>query len=155
MASKCRDISEVLADLEPRAPRHPVRMRVAYHDACHLQHGQRISAQPRAVLRTIPELELVEVPEGSLCCGSAGIFNLVEPEPARELGERKAGHILGTGADAVASGNPGCLLQIRRALDQAGRPLPTLHLVDLVDASIRGVMPFPGPTRSESTPTRS
>jgi glycolate oxidase iron-sulfur subunit len=141
LAARCRDISEVLADLEPRAPRHPVRLRVAYHDACHLQHGQGITAQPRCVLQTVPGLELLEIPEGSLCCGSAGIYNLVEPEPAHALGARKARHILATGADAVASSNPGCLLQIRAELAHMGRSMPMLHMVVLLDASIRGVAP--------------
>ena len=141
LAGRSRDISEVLADLEPRAPRHPVRLRVAYHDACHLQHGQGITTQPRRVLETIPDLELLEIPEGSLCCGSAGIYNLVEPEPAHALGARKARHILTTGADAVASSNPGCLLQIRAELANLGRSLPMLHMVELLDASIRGSDP--------------
>ena len=138
LAAKCRDVSEVLADLEPRAPRHPVAMRVAYHDACHLQHAQGISTEPRRVLATVPALDVCEVPEGGLCCGSAGIYNLVEPEAADALGRRKAGHILATGADAVVSSNPGCLLQLGGALERQGRPLRTLHLVEIVDASIRG-----------------
>jgi glycolate oxidase iron-sulfur subunit len=142
LASRSRDISEVLAELPPQAPRHPVRLRVAYHDACHLQHGQGISAQPRRVLQTIPTLEVLEIPEGSLCCGSAGIYNLVEPEPAHALGARKAANILTTGADVVASSNPGCLLQIRTELAQTGQSMPMLHLVELVDASIRGEAPF-------------
>ena len=138
LAAKCRDISEVLADLEPRAPRHPVPLRVAYHDACHLQHAQGVSAEPRRVLAAIPELDVQEVPEGGLCCGSAGIYNLVEPEAAGELGRRKAHNVLGTGAEAVVSSNPGCLLQIASALEGEGRPLRTMHLVEIVDASIRG-----------------
>jgi len=142
LASRCRDISEILAELPPRAPRHPLPIRVAYHDACHLQHGQGITAQPRQVLRAIPGLEVLEIPEGALCCGSAGIYNLIEPDPAQALGARKARNLLTTGADAVASSNPGCLLQIGAALAQAGRTLPMLHLVELVDASIRGVRPF-------------
>ncbi len=141
LAAKCRDVSEVLADLEPRAPRHPLRMRVAYHDACHLQHAQGVRAEPRQVLAAIPELEVREVPEGGLCCGSAGIYNLVEPEAAGELGRRKARNVLGTGAEAVVSSNPGCLLQIASTLEGEGRSLPTMHLVELVDASIRGRPP--------------
>ena len=137
-AAKCRDISEVLAELEPKAPRHAVPLRVAYHDACHLQHAQGITAQPRQVLATIPQLEICDIPEGGLCCGSAGIYNLVEPDTARELGERKARNVVTTGADAVVSSNPGCLLQLRSGLAQVGRPLPTLHLVELLDASIQG-----------------
>ena len=137
-AAKCKDISEVLAELEPRAPRHPLPLRVAYHDACHLQHAQGISVQPREVLATIPDLEVRDIPEGGLCCGSAGIYGLVEPDAARELGERKARNVLTTGADAVVSSNPGCLLQLQSGLAQAGQLLPTRHLVELVDASIAG-----------------
>ena len=138
LAGKCRDVSELLDELEPRAPRHPVPLRIAYHDACHLQHAQGVSAEPRRVLQTIPALELREIPEAGICCGSAGIYSLVEPETARELGDRKAGHILTTGAEAVVSSNPGCLLQIASRLEQADKPTRTFHLVELVDASIRG-----------------
>ena len=140
-AARCRDISEVLADLEPRAPRHPIPLRVAYHDACHLQHAQGITAQPRQVLATIPELELAEIPEAGVCCGSAGIYNLVEPDAARALGERKARNVVATGADAIASANPGCLLQMRSSLADTGAQRPMYHLVELVDASIRGTSP--------------
>ena len=141
-AAKCRDISEVLAgNGAPRSPRHALPLRVAYHDACHLQHAQRVKLQPRAVLATIPGLEVVEIPEAAICCGSAGIYNLVEPEAAEELGDRKAGHVLTTGAEAIVSSNPGCLLQLRAALARAGRPLPVYHMVELVDASVRGISP--------------
>jgi glycolate oxidase iron-sulfur subunit len=136
-ARKCRDVSEILADAPPRAPRHPLRRRVAYHDACHLQHAQRVRLQPRQVLATIPGLEVLEVPEAAICCGSAGIYNLVEPQAAQDLGERKAKNVLGTGADAVVSSNPGCLLQIRAAAEKLGRPLPVYHMIELLDASIR------------------
>jgi glycolate oxidase iron-sulfur subunit len=138
-AAKCRDISEFLAELEPRATRHPLRLRVAYHDACHLQHAQGVRSQPRTVLGRIPQLELLEIPEAAICCGSAGIYNLVQPEAATELGDRKAGHIAELDADTVVSGNPGCLLQLRSALARAGRKLPVRHFVELLDASIRGV----------------
>ena len=111
---------------------------MAYHDACHLQHAQGVSAEPRQVLATIPDLEVCDVPEGGLCCGSAGIYNLVEPEAAGELGQRKAKNVLATGADAIVSSNPGCLLQLGSALEREGRPLPTMHLVELLDASIQG-----------------
>ena len=140
-AARCRDVSEVLADLEPRAPRHPIPLRVAYHDACHLQHAQGVTAQPRQVLAAIPELEVAEIAEAGVCCGSAGIYNLVEPDAARELGERKARNVEATGADAVASANPGCLLQMRSCLVDAGAQRPMYHLVELVDASIRGTPP--------------
>ena len=138
LAGRCRDVSELLDELEPRAPHHPVPLRIAYHDACHLQHAQGVSAEPRRVLQTIPALELCEIPEAGICCGSAGIYNLVEPETAGELGDRKAGHILTTGAEAVVSSNPGCLLQIASRLEKAGTPIRTFHMVQLVDASIRG-----------------
>ncbi len=138
LAGKCKDISELLDELEPRAPRHPVPLRVAYHDACHLQHAQGVSAEPRRVLGTIPGLELCEIPEAGICCGSAGVYNLVEPDTAAELGDRKARHILTTGAEAVVSSNPGCLLQIASRMEQAGKRTRTFHLVELVDASIRG-----------------
>ena len=136
---KCRDISEVLADLSPRAPRHPIPLTVAYHDACHLQHAQGVSAQPRRVLASIPELDVRDIPQGELCCGSAGIYNLVEPEAAQDLGARKVGHVLSTGAEAVVSSNPGCLLQLQSSLakTEPGRSMPMFHLVELVDASIR------------------
>jgi len=138
LAAKCRDISELLDELEPRAPRHPVPLRIAYHDACHLQHAQGVSAEPRRVLGTIPGLELREIPEAGICCGSAGIYNLVEPETANDLGDRKAEHIRTTDTQAVVSSNPGCLLQIASRLDQAGTPMRTYHMVELLDASIRG-----------------
>ena len=138
LAEKCKDVSELLAELEPRAPRHPLSLRVAYHDACHLQHAQRVTEQPRRVLRTIPQLEVLEIPEGGTCCGSAGLYNLVEPDPARELADRKLRNVLTTGADALVSSNPGCLLQIKSSLQRAGRSMPAFHLVELLDASITG-----------------
>jgi len=136
-AAKVRDVTEVLAELAPRAPRHPVRARVAYHDACHLVHAQRVRAEPRAVLRGIPGLEVVDVPETEVCCGSAGVFNLLEPEAAEALGRRKVDNIRSLAPDAVVTANPGCLLQIRRHLGEHAN-LPLLHPVELVDASIRG-----------------
>jgi glycolate oxidase iron-sulfur subunit len=140
-SASVRDISELLAELEPVAPRHPVSLRVAYHDACHLAHAQGVRRQPREVLRAIPGIEVVDIPEAEICCGSAGIYNLVEPEPATELGDRKIRNILSTEPDVIATANPGCLLQIRAALQRADAPIATLHPVELVDASIRGVMP--------------
>ena len=141
LAEKCKDVSELLAELEPRATRHPFPMRVAYHDACHLQHAQRVTEEPRRVLRTIPELEVVDIPEGGICCGSAGLYNLVEPEPARELADRKVRNLLTTGADALVSSNPGCLLQIMSSLQQAGHQMSAFHLVEVLDASITGRIP--------------
>ncbi len=139
-SAKCKDISEVLCDLEPRAPRHPLRMRVAYHDACHLQHAQGVQAQPRKLLGGIPGLEVAEIPEGSLCCGSAGVYNLLQSETANQLGDRKVENLLTTGAEAVLSANPGCLLQLMNGLRRRGlKAMPALHMVELLDASIRGI----------------
>ena len=120
-AAKVRDANEFLAEAGPRAERRPVRMKVAYHDACHLAHAQAVRDQPRELLRGIPELELVEPREWELCCGSAGIYNLVKPEPAAELGERKARNLLDTGAEAVAAANPGCALQITAHTERLGK----------------------------------
>jgi len=138
LSAKCKDISEFLAELEPRTTRHPVPMQVAYHDACHLQHAQGIAREPRQILATIPGLKVHEVPEAGLCCGSAGIYNLTEPETARDLGKRKAQCIGSTGVDVVVSSNPGCLLQIAGCLEETGAPKRTFHMIELVDASIKG-----------------
>jgi glycolate oxidase iron-sulfur subunit len=132
-SAKVRDVHELLAELEPVAPRHPIRARVAYHDACHLANAQRVTAQPRQVLGTIPELEIVDIAEPEICCGSAGVYNLVQPEAAERLGRRKAEHLLAARPDIVATGNAGCLLQIRRFLD-AG--IPVVHPIELLDAAI-------------------
>jgi glycolate oxidase iron-sulfur subunit len=137
-AAKCKDISEVLAELEPRAVRHPLPLRVAYHDSCHLQHAQAISTQPRQVLKTIPQLEVLEIPDAALCCGSAGIYNLVQPDTAAQLGDMKVKNCLSTGADLVVSANPGCLVQISSALKRAGQQVPVLHMIELMDAAIQG-----------------
>ena len=136
-SSKVLDICELLADVEPRTPRGPVPLRVAYHDACHLAHAQGIRAQPRSLLRAIPGLELLEVTsEPEICCGSAGIYNLVAPQPAAELGARKARSLLSTGAEAIAAGTPGCAAQIDMHLREAGHPLPIYHPIELVWRSI-------------------
>jgi glycolate oxidase iron-sulfur subunit len=136
-AARCKDISEVLAMLSPRAERGPLAMRVAYHDACHLQHAQGVRSAPREALRTIPGLEILEVPESAICCGSAGIYNMMEPVPAQELGDRKVKNCLGTGAELIASSNPGCLLQLQAGMARAGQHLPVVHMIELLDASLR------------------
>jgi glycolate oxidase iron-sulfur subunit len=136
------DVSELLAELRPRARRRPLALRVAYQDACHLGHAQGIRDAPRQVLRTIPGLELAEPAEQAICCGSAGIYNLVQPDPARELGERKAANVLATGADVYAAANPGCLVQVSTYLRRFGHALPAVHPVELLDASIRGAGAF-------------
>jgi glycolate dehydrogenase iron-sulfur subunit len=137
-SSKVRDVAELLTEFEPVATRHPVRLRVAYHDACHLAHAQGVRTQPRELLGAIPELELLEPAEWEICCGSAGIYNLLQPEAAAELGRRKAENLLATGADAIAAGNPGCALQIGAHLEVAGRHLPVYHPLELVHISIKG-----------------
>jgi glycolate oxidase iron-sulfur subunit len=140
-AAKCKDVSEVLADLEPRAPRHPLKLRVAFHDSCHLQHAQGVRSQPRVLLARIPDLQLAEIPEAAICCGSAGIYNLVQPDAANAIGDRKANLIAPLKADVIATGNPGCVLQIQSSLARNGHRTPVVHTIQLLDASIRGITP--------------
>lgn len=137
-SAKVRDFSEFLAEIGPVGQRAELRVTVAYHDACHLAHAQRITAQPRSLLRGIPGLELAEVRDGTTCCGSAGIYNLVQPTAAAELGARKASNVAATNADLVVSANPGCSLQIAQALSAAGTAMPVAHIAQVLDASIRG-----------------
>jgi glycolate dehydrogenase iron-sulfur subunit len=138
-SARVKDISELLASVRPRAVRNPLPIRVAYHDACHLAHAQQLRSQPRAILTAIPGLELLEVEtERELCCGSAGIYNVVQPQAAAELGVRKARNLLATGAEAIAAGNPGCAAQLDLHLRQLGRPLPIHHPIELVWRSISG-----------------
>jgi len=141
-AAKVRDVNEFLAALSPRAPRRPLPLRIAMHDACHLAHAQRIKAQPRALLGAIPGVTLLEVPDSEQCCGSAGVYNLVQPESADQIGERKVDNVVSTKADLLASANPGCTLQIQKILRQRGKHLPAAHPVEILDASISGT-PLP------------
>jgi glycolate oxidase iron-sulfur subunit len=141
-SDKVRDASELLASVEPRAPRGAVPMRVAYHDACHLAHAQGVRGEPRELLRSIPGLELVEVAtEREVCCGSAGVYNLLQPEAAAALGVRKARHLIETGAEAIAAGNPGCAAQLDMHLRELGNPLPIHHPLELVWRSIAAAAP--------------
>jgi glycolate oxidase iron-sulfur subunit len=137
-SAKVRDVTELLADAGSRAQRHPVRAKVAYHDACHLAHAQAVRAQPRDLLAEIPDLEMVEPAGWEICCGSAGVYNLLNPEPATELGRRKVDNLLATGADTIAAGNPGCAIQIAAVSEQMGRPLRVLHPIELIQMSIQG-----------------
>ena len=137
-SARVRDIHEFLAALPPVAPRHPLRARVAYHDACHLAHAQRVRSEPRALLSSIPGLDLVEIPEGDQCCGSAGIYNLVQPESSEQVGSRKVDNVLSVRPDFLASANPGCTLQIQKILHQRGHSLATAHPIEILDASIAG-----------------
>ena len=139
LSAQVRDLTEFLAELGTVAPRHPLPVTAAYHDACHLGHAQRITRQPRELLREIPGLTLVELSDAGTCCGSAGVYNLLQPEAARELGARKADSVLDSGASLVISANPGCTLQISAELASRGRSIATAHTAEVLDASIRGV----------------
>jgi len=140
-AASVRDFSELLDTLGPVAQRHPLAITVAYHDACHLAHAQGVRAQPRALLTAIPGLELREIADPEICCGSAGVYNLLNPAPARELGDRKTRNVLATGADVLVTANPGCLMQVAASARRMGEPLALAHTVEVLDASIRGLPP--------------
>ena len=144
LSAHVKDLAEFLAELGTAAPRHPVPVTAAYHDACHLGHAQRITRQPRDLLREIPGLELVELRDAGTCCGSAGVYNLLQPDAARALGARKADSVLASGASLVISANPGCTLQISAELAERGQHISTAHTAEVIDASIRGV-PLGGP----------
>ncbi|MGN6688085.1 MAG: glycolate oxidase subunit GlcF [Actinomycetales bacterium] len=138
-ASRVRDVSEFLVEQGTRATRHALPVTVAYHDACHLAHAQNVRSQPRQLLRDIPGLELREIPEAEICCGSAGIYNLLHPEAARELGDRKASNVARTGARLLVTANPGCLMQVASSLQRTGASIAMAHTIDVLDASIRGL----------------
>ena len=138
-AAKVRDVSEILVELGPVAERHPLPVTAAYHDACHLAHAQGVRAQPRQLLAAIPELQLREIADPEICCGSAGIYNVLFPEPARELGDRKAVNVLATGAEVLVTANPGCLMQVAASVERAGGAIGLAHTVEVLDASIRGL----------------
>jgi len=137
LGNQVKDFSEFLAELGPIRPSHNVKLRVAYHDACHLCHAQQITQPPRELLEMVDGLELVPLSESTICCGAAGSYNLTEPEMADRLGKRKVEHILATGAEAVVSANAGCTLQIQAMLREAGRPLPVLHPAEILDRAYR------------------
>jgi glycolate oxidase iron-sulfur subunit len=135
-SAKVRDVTEILAGMDARAARRPMPIRVAYHDACHLAHAQGVRREPRAVLASIPGVTIVPIGESDICCGSAGIFNLVQPELAATLGDRKAAHIAAANADVVVTSNPGCILQIQAAAERAARPVKVLHVMELLDSAL-------------------
>jgi glycolate oxidase iron-sulfur subunit len=137
-AASVQDISEFLARAPLRGPLRAVEMTVTYHDPCHVVHGQKIRTQPRDLLRQVPGLRLVDLPESDWCCGSAGIYNLTQPEMATRLLERKVGHVLSTGAEAVVTANPGCILQIAAGLRARGANVPVLHIVEVLDRAYGG-----------------
>jgi glycolate oxidase iron-sulfur subunit len=138
-ARKVKDVTEFLDELGLLEPKPlPQPLTVAYHDACHLAHAQGVWGAPRRLLGAIPNLTLAEIPEGDICCGSAGTYNIEQPDIAAQLGERKARNILKTEADAVCTGNIGCLVQIRTHLAKAGKPLPIWHTMEVLDRAYRG-----------------
>jgi glycolate oxidase iron-sulfur subunit len=136
--AKVRDISEFLVALGPIKPEHPLPMKVTYHDACHLCHGQQVRSQPRQLLAMIPDLELVPLDESEICCGAAGTYNLTQPEMSERLGRRKMDNLQATGAAMVVTGNVGCILQIARKIKERGSPMQIAHPVDLLDRAYRG-----------------
>ncbi len=136
-SASVRDVCELIGDGPPRAARGSLPLRVAYQDACHLRHAQQVQRQPREMLRAIPGLELLELPDrDDVCCGSAGVYNLLAPDAANELGRRKAELVLSTGAELLAAANPGCAAQLTHHLERLGRPLPVQHPIELVWRSI-------------------
>jgi glycolate oxidase iron-sulfur subunit len=141
LSSKVRDVSEFLVQLGPVPPEHPLPIKATYHDACHLCHGQQIRRPPRQLLEMIPGLELVPLAESEICCGAAGSYNITQPEMAERLGERKARHVLDTGAQAVFTGNVGCLLQVGRYLKKARPDVWVAHPIDALWASYSGQLP--------------
>src|SRR5256886_12765727 len=147
-AATVRGVAEFLAGAALAGPLQPVPMTVTYHDPCHVVHGQKIRSAPRALLAQIPGLRVVDLPESDWCCGSAGIYNLTQPEMAGRLLRRKVRHVLGTGAAAVVTANPGCILQIQQGLRAAGSPVGVLHIVEILDRSY-GV-PVGAPSQGDS-----
>jgi glycolate oxidase iron-sulfur subunit len=136
-SARVRDVSELLAAMPAVAPRGAQVCRVAYHSACHLGHAQGITRQPRELLQAIPGLTLVELARGEECCGSAGIYNLVEPESAEEIGRRKADAVVAAAAPILAAANPGCALHIQRMLRERGAAVQAAHPIEILDASLR------------------
>ncbi|MGH3424652.1 MAG: (Fe-S)-binding protein [Nocardioidaceae bacterium] len=138
-SGRVRDLSEILVELGPVAPRHPLETTAAYHDACHLAHAQGVRTQPRELLRGIPGLEVREITDPEICCGSAGVYNIIKPGPARELGDRKAANVLATRAELLITANPGCLMQVAASVRRAGGSIGLAHTAQVLDASIRGL----------------
>jgi glycolate oxidase iron-sulfur subunit len=136
--AKVRDVTEYLDELGPQAARRPIDATVAYHDACHLRHAQGVRSQPRALLATVPNMTVAEVAEPDICCGSAGTYNIFNPQPAGELGHTKARAVAATGAQLLVAGNPGCLMHLQRCLADEGIDLPAVHTIEVLDAAING-----------------
>jgi glycolate oxidase iron-sulfur subunit len=151
---KVKDISEFLAMIDLNPQLGEVKRRAAYHDACHLAHGQKIKGQPRALLKRIPGLELVDLKEADWCCGSAGIYNITNQEMAGKLLERKIANIENTHAQIVATGNPGCMMQIALGARQRDLPIRVVHPIQLLDEAYRAggayTLPPPAPARNNA-----
>ncbi len=141
-SAKVKDVQEFLADIKLTTPLSPISIEpltLVYQDACHLLHGQKISSQPRQLLNQIPNITLTEPLDAALCCGSAGVYNMLQPETANELGRQKVNNLVNTGATVIASANPGCTLQIAKHLELQGHQTQILHPIELLDLAIRGV----------------
>ncbi len=140
LSEKTKDIMEFLFDIGLEGNLKDLNIKVTYQDACHIGHAQRIKEQPREILKQIPGLELIEMPESDLCCGSAGIYNLVQPEMSQNLLDRKMGNVKQNKVDYLVAGNPGCLLQIQKGIKSNGLSIKTAHPVELLDWSYRGTI---------------
>ncbi|MDJ0717537.1 MAG: (Fe-S)-binding protein [Prochloraceae cyanobacterium] len=141
-AAKVKDVQEFLMEVGVTAKMSPLtdgELTMVYQDACHLLHGQKISLQPRQLLKKIPGVKLKEPIDAALCCGSAGVYNMLQPEVADELGQQKVDNLLNTGAELIASSNPGCSLQIKKHLNLKGKEIQLMHPIELLDYSIRGI----------------
>jgi glycolate oxidase iron-sulfur subunit len=139
-SAQVRDVNEFLAEIGLTTPLHPLtegELPIVFQDACHLIHGQKISLQPRQLLRQIPGVTLREPVDAALCCGSAGVYNMLQPQVAEELGQMKVTNLVNTGAQLIASPNPGCSLQIQKHLGHQGHAMPLVHPIELLDASIQ------------------
>ncbi|WP_309741707.1 (Fe-S)-binding protein, partial [Chamaesiphon sp. OTE_20_metabat_361] len=140
-SAKVKDVQEFLAEIELTTPLSPIStapLNLVYQDACHLLHGQKISIQPRQLLNQIPNITLIEPLDAALCCGSAGVYNMLQPETANELGRQKVNNLMNTGAKIIASANPGCTLQIAKHLELQGYQTKILHPIELLDLAISG-----------------
>ncbi|MGI8550556.1 MAG: (Fe-S)-binding protein, partial [Dehalococcoidia bacterium] len=146
-SSRVKDVTEFLADLPLRRPDHRVDRVVTLQEPCHLAHAQRIRAAPRRLLQEIPGLRLVEMEESALCCGSAGVYNVTQPQKSRELLARKLKHALATGAQTIVTANPGCHLQLEAGLRRTQAQVDVRHIVDLLDEA------YHGPSGSSEYPT--
>ncbi len=141
-AAKVRDVQEFLAEIELTTELAPIsteKLILVYQDACHLLHGQKISSQPRRLLQQIPNVELKEPVDAAICCGSAGVYNMLQPETANELGRQKVNNLVNTGAMIIASANPGCTLQIAKHLELQGQQIQIFHPIELIDFAIRSI----------------